>query len=101
MDLDGFSRPAAGAQFVFSELRATDVIDVVAGPPLSAADSWWDYHATRNPTRPTAGTAAAPLSPISAPPRAPSRRRHCKLSSRLQSLMLGNDAAAPRCASTG
>jgi hypothetical protein len=49
VDLDGFSRPAAGAQFVFSELRATDVIDVVAGPPLSAADSWWDYHVTRNP----------------------------------------------------
>ncbi|HUY49403.1 MAG TPA: DUF3841 domain-containing protein [Streptosporangiaceae bacterium] len=47
--LDGFSRPVAGAQFVVSELRATDVIDVVAGPPLSAAGPWWDCHLARYP----------------------------------------------------
>ena len=47
--LDGFSRPVAGAQFVVCELRATDVIDVVPGPPLPAAGPWWDCHLDRYP----------------------------------------------------
>jgi hypothetical protein len=49
VNLDGFSRPDAGHQFVVSELRTTDVSDIVAGPPLSSADRWWDCHLTRHP----------------------------------------------------
>jgi hypothetical protein len=41
--------PVAGTQFVVSELRANDVIDVVKGPPLDDAERWWDYHVAKNP----------------------------------------------------
>lgn len=47
--LDPFSRPIAGTQFVVSELRASDVVDVVQGPPLEDADRWWDRYQADHP----------------------------------------------------
>ncbi|MGH3276598.1 MAG: hypothetical protein ACRDNZ_20005, partial [Streptosporangiaceae bacterium] len=68
--LDGFSRPVVGAQFVFSELRATDVIDVVAGPPLSAAGPWWEYYVTRNPDEADRrDRSSTPIADLSSAPR--------------------------------
>lgn len=46
---DSFSRPQAGTQFVVSELRASDVIDIVEGPPLANADGWWGHYLADNP----------------------------------------------------
>jgi hypothetical protein len=46
---DQFSRPAAGTQLVVSELRSSDVIDIVTGPPLASAGPWWDCHLARHP----------------------------------------------------
>jgi hypothetical protein len=49
VDHDQFNRPAAGTQFVVSEIRATDVIDVVKGPPLRHAERWWDQYLADHP----------------------------------------------------
>ncbi|SRR5258706_16391842 len=46
---DNFNLPAAGTQFVVSELRSSDVIDIVVGPPLADADRWWDHYVIRHP----------------------------------------------------
>jgi len=46
---DHFNLPTAGTQFVVSELRASDVIDIVEGPPLEDAHRWWDRHLADQP----------------------------------------------------
>jgi len=46
---DHFNLPTAGTQFVVSELRASDVIDHVEGPPLEDAHRWWERYLADQP----------------------------------------------------